>query len=86
MTIIAPKSSITANAVRNTFNELGTFLPTKDKIPKAKAISVAMGIPIPDCVFVPKLNKRKIKAGKIIPPKAPEIGKIASFILDNSPI
>ena len=45
-----------------------------------------MGIPIPDCVFVPKLNNKKIKAGTNIPPKAPEIGKIASLNFDNSPL
>ena len=43
-------------------------------------------MPIPDCVFVPKLNRKNIKAGTNIPPKAPEIGKIASLIFDSSPI
>jgi hypothetical protein len=51
--IIAPKSSITANAVKNTFREVGTLLPNNDNIPKAKAMSVAIGIPAPDCVAVP---------------------------------
>ena len=45
--IIAPKSSITANAVKNIFREVGTRLPNSDKIPKAKAISVAAGIAQP---------------------------------------
>ena len=43
----------TANAVRNTFSEIGTLLPNNDKMPNAKAISVAIGIPAPDCVAVP---------------------------------
>lgn len=58
MIIIAPKSSITANAVKKTFNEVGTLLPNKDKIPNAKAMSVAIGIPAPDCVAVPRLNNK----------------------------
>ena len=41
---MAPKSSIIANAVKKTFNEIGTLDPNKDKIPKEKAISVAEGI------------------------------------------
>ena len=44
---IAPKSSIIANAVRNTFKDRGTLLPNKDKTPKEKAISVAEGIAHP---------------------------------------
>ena len=56
---IAPKSSMTASAVRKTLSEVGTLLPNKDKMPKANAMSVAIGIPAPDCVGVPKLNSRK---------------------------
>ena len=48
ITIIAHKSSITAKAVKNTFSEVGTRLPNNDKIPNAKAMSVAIGIPAPD--------------------------------------
>ena len=44
---------MTANAVKNTFNEVGTLLPNKDKIPNAKAMSVAIGMPIPDWCGVP---------------------------------
>ena len=53
MIIIAPKSSITANAVKNIFREVGTRFPNNYKIPNAKAMSVAIGIPAPDCVAVP---------------------------------
>lgn len=50
--IIAPKSSIIANAVKNTLSEVGTLLPNNDKILNAKAMSVAIGIPAPDCFTV----------------------------------
>ena len=49
MIIIAPKSSITANAVKNILSEVGTRFPNNDNIPNAKAMSVAIGIPAPDC-------------------------------------
>lgn len=83
--IIAPKSSITANAVKNTFNEVGTLLPNNDKIPNAKAMSVAIGIPAPDWVAVPELNNKKILAGTNIPPNAPKMGNKASLIFESSP-
>ena len=85
ITIMAPRSSITANAVRNIFNDTGTLLPNNDKIPRAKAISVAMGIPAPELVGVDRLNARKIPAGTNMPPKAPLTGNKAFFIPDNSP-
>ncbi len=78
MIMMAPRSSMTAKAVKNTLREVGTLLPNNDKIPRAKAISVAIGIPAPDCVAVPKLNTRKIPAGSINPPSAPKIGNKAS--------
>ena len=83
---IAPKSSITARAVKNIFKEAGTLLPSNDKIPIAKAISVAIGIPATDCPAVPKFNNKKIPAGTSIPPIAPKIGSRASLMLDNSPL
>ena len=53
---IAPKSSIIARAVKNTFNDKGTLFPSKDKTPKEKAISVAEGIAQPFKVSLsPKL-------------------------------
>ena len=82
---IAPKSSITANAVKKTFNEVGTLFPNNDKIPNAKAMSVAIGIPAPDCVAVPTFNSKKSTAGISIPPNAPKIGSKAFFILESSP-
>ena len=85
MTRIAPKSSITAKAVKNIFNEVGTRFPRSDKMPIAKAISVAIGIPAPFCVCVPKLNTKNTPAGINIPPSAPKTGNAAFLKLDNSP-
>ena len=51
MITIAPKSSIIANAVKNTFNDIGTRDPSNDKIPIENAISVADGIAHPFKVF-----------------------------------
>jgi hypothetical protein len=82
---MAPKSSITAKAVKNIFNDNGTRFPNNDKIPIAKAISVAIGIPAPDCVAVPKLNAKYIPAGTTIPPIAANMGNKASLMFDNSP-
>ncbi len=45
--MMAPKSSITAKAVRNIFSVVGTLFPKRDNTPIANAISVAMGIPAP---------------------------------------
>ncbi len=74
-----------ANAVKNTFKDVGTWLPNRAKIPKAKAISVAIGIPAPDCVSVPKLNNIKSPAGIIMPPSAAKIGNKASLMFASSP-
>ena len=82
---MAPKSSITASAVRNIFKEAGTRLPNKDSIPMANAISVAIGMPAPDWVIVPKLSKRKIPVGTSMPPKAPNMGNDAFLKLESSP-
>ena len=47
---IAPKSSIIARAVKNTFKEIGTLEPNKDKTPRENAMSVADGIAHPTIV------------------------------------
>ena len=47
-----------ASAVRKTFMAGGTALPASDKIPNAKAISVAIGIPAPEAVGVPLFNNK----------------------------
>ena len=51
MITIAPKSSIIANAVKKTFNDIGTLEPSNDKIPIENAISVAEGMAQPFKVF-----------------------------------
>ena len=47
MIIIAPKSSIIAKAVKNTFRDIGTLFPNRDSTPNENAISVAEGIAQP---------------------------------------
>lgn len=84
--IIAPRSSIMAKAVKNIFNETGTLLPNKERIPKANAISVAIGMPKPDWATVPLFIIKCIKAGAIIPPMAAKKGNEAFLSVDNSPI
>ena len=44
---IAPKSSIIASAVKKTFKDKGTLLPSNDSTPKENAMSVADGIAHP---------------------------------------
>ena len=84
--MIAPRSSIIAKAVKNTFKDNGTLDPNNDKIPIEKAISVAEGIAHPRNVSgVSKFIKIYIKAGTNIPPTAAIIGRIACFTDDNSP-
>jgi hypothetical protein len=43
----APKSSMMAIVSKNNLSDAGTRLPNNDKIPKAKAMSVAAGIAQP---------------------------------------
>ena len=47
MMTIAPKSSMIARAVKNTFKDMGTLFPNKDNTPREKAMSVAEGIAQP---------------------------------------
>ena len=53
ITIIAPKSSTIAKAVRKMAILRGAPLAAIAKIPKEKAISVAIGIPQPETVSCP---------------------------------
>ena len=81
-----PKSSMIANAVKKTFNDNGTRLPSKDKTPSENAMSVAVGIAQP-CVFSePALNAKNINAGNNIPPNAANNGNNTFFGDDNSPV
>ena len=52
MITIAPKSSIIAKAVKNTFRDIGTLFPNNDKTPKENAMSVAEGIAQPFSVVL----------------------------------
>lgn len=83
---MAPKSSITAKAVRNTFKASGTLFPSRDRMPRAKAMSVAIGIPTPVWLASPLFIAKKMEAGTIIPPNAALKGRSASLKLDNSPL
>ena len=74
---MAPRSSMIASAIRNIFKETGTLLPSSERIPSAKAISVAVGIAHPlsansSCI----LNAMKISAGTSIPPSAAIPGSV----------
>jgi hypothetical protein len=85
MTIIAPKSSMIAKAVRKIFSATGTLLPNSDSTPRANAISVAIGMPIPPCVAVPQLSKKWSRAGMAMPPRAAKMGRDAFFKSESSP-
>ena len=76
-----PKSSMIANAVKKTFNDNGTRLPSNDKTPSENAISVAVGIAQPCMFSEPALN-----AKNNIPPIAASNGNNTFFGEDNSPI
>ncbi len=86
MIIIAPSSSMIANAVRNIFKEGGILFPNRDRTPRVKAISVAIGMPIPDWVGVPQLKIKMYKGWHRHTPTAASTGNAAFFLLDNSPI
>ena len=45
-----------ANAVKKIFKEVGTDLPARERMPSAKAMSVAMGMPNPPTEGVSRLN------------------------------
>lgn len=83
--MMAPRSSITAKAVKKTLRDRGTLLPNNDKIPMANAMSVAIGIPYPEWVVVPELKTKYNTAGTIIPPNAAEKGSRASLNFESSP-
>ena len=51
MIIIAPRSSMIASAVKKTFSDIGILVPSNDKTPIEKAISVAVGIAQPIRVY-----------------------------------
>ena len=56
-----------------------------DRIPTAKAMSVAVGMPQPLAARVPWFTSVKTRAGTATPPKAAMIGRIAFLNDESSP-
>ena len=65
-----------ARVEKNTRTPLGTRLPSSDRTPRAKAISVAIGIAQP-CIAPPLLNRAYTHAGTTTPPTAASMGSRA---------
>ena len=82
---MAPKSSTIAKAARNILRDAGTLLPNRDITARAKAISVAIGIPQPAELGSLKLKQKNKKAGNSIPPTAAKTGMAAFLNVDSSP-
>ena len=83
MTKMAPKSSTMARAAKNILIEVGTRLPNAATMAKAKAMSVAMGMPQPCWLGFPELKSKKMAAGTNMPPNAANTG-IAAFLMEES--
>ncbi len=58
-------------------SDTGTRSPSIERMPTAKAMSVAVGIPHPCSAGVPWLNSRKMTAGASMPPAAATTGRMA---------
>ena len=86
ITSTAPKSSTIAKAVRKIFKLVGTLFPSTFNTARAKAISVAMGIPQPFRVSGFWLRTKYRITGRAMPPKAPNSGNITFLVEFNSPI
>jgi len=74
-----------ASVVRKTLADTGTLSPKRYTTPKAKAMSVAIGIPHPIVCGVPMFRLKNIKAGTIIPPIAAPIGRMVFLMSASSP-
>jgi hypothetical protein len=74
-----------AKAVRKILRAMGTRVPSKERMPSTKAISVAMGMPHPVTCGLSGLRATKISVGTIIPPTAATSGNSALLGEDNSP-
>ncbi len=85
ITITAPISSTIAKAVKNIFSPNGTRLPNNVKIPRVKAISVAIGIPQPSEPTLSDPKNKNINTGNSIPPIAANIGNEALRSVVSSP-
>ena len=82
---MAPRSSATASAVRKILSDTGTRLPSIERMPMAKAMSVAVGIPQPFAAIVPWLNAVKKIAGTSMPPAAASTGRMARRADESCP-
>ena len=83
---MAPRSSMMATAVKKTLSDAGTRLPSRTRMPRAKAMSVAMGIPQPrSATGLPQLIAAKIRAGTAMPPKAATAGSSTCDRVASSP-
>ena len=78
-------SSTMARVSRNTFRRGGTRLPNTATSARAKAMSVAMGMPHPSTPTPPAFTARKMTAGTIIPPSAAMPGRTAADFSRSSP-
>ena len=78
-------SSITATPSRNATSADGTRRESRASAPRAKATSVAIGIPQPREPPLPPMTARKISAGSTIPPIAANAGSNAARRLASSP-
>ena len=74
-----------AKAIKKILRLVGTRLPSKEAMPREKAISVAVGIPQPWIKPERALKEIKINAGTIIPPKAAPKGRMAFLNPESSP-
>ena len=74
---MAMMSSATASVLRNTRTPEGMRSPSSERTPRANAMSVAVGMPQPLAVAVPKLKATKMRMGATTPPAAAMIGRIA---------
>ena len=71
-------SSATASVDRNTRTPLGTRLPSSAMMPKAKAMSVAVGTPQPwEVSGLAALKREKMTMGARTPPQAAIMGRAA---------
>ena len=74
-----------ASAVRKILSETGTRSPTIERMPTAKAMSVAVGIPQPLAAAVPWLKSVKTSAGASMPPRAATTGRMACWRVESRP-
>jgi hypothetical protein len=87
MMMIARRSSRMASAVRNILSETGTREPRRASTPRAKAMSVAVGMAQPR-IFSPSpmFKATKIRPGMTMPPAAAMPGSTRRGHVESWPI